>query len=74
MPPSPALLSANDRTAELIAMAGALPAGRHVELVSLLEKNHWGWLRTNRRSSDSDLDVVQKAVKSGLFNTSDLMR
>lgn len=71
---SPLFMSASDRTAELITMARALPPNRHVELVSLLEKNHWGWLRANRRSSDADWDVVEKAVRAGLFNTSDLMR
>lgn len=73
-PPTVSFLSASDRTAELIAMAGALPSGRHVELVSLLEKNHWAWLRANRLPKDGDRAVVQKAIKAGLFTTSDLMR
>jgi hypothetical protein len=74
LPPGPTFLSASDRTAELIAMASTLPSGRHVELVSLLEKNHWAWLRANRLPDDSDWAVVQKAVKAKLFSTSDLMR
>lgn len=71
-PPPVTFVSAVDRTNELIAMRGKLPAGRLVELVSHLEQHHWQWLRANRRATDGDADIVDKAIRAGLLGMSDL--
>lgn len=68
----PTFMSAADRNAELLAMASSLGPGRHAELVSLLEKNQWGWFRTLRPGM-SDWDIIKAAIEAGRLTTTDLM-